>query len=90
MAGPSEVISAVQSGDVEGLRKILESDPSLASARDTSGVSALMHAFYRRQQAAADLLRNAIAQLDIFEATAAGRAERVSEILDSDPEAAKR
>jgi uncharacterized protein len=90
MAGPSEVISAVQSGNIENLRKFLTTDPSLASARDESGVSALMHAFYRRQQAATDLLLNAIPQLDIFEATAAGRAERVSEILDSDPEAAKR
>jgi ankyrin repeat protein len=90
MAAPSEVISAVQSGDIEHLRKLLASDPSLASARDESGVSALMHAFYRRQQAAADLLLNALSQLDIFEATAAGKAKKVSEILDSDPEAAKR
>jgi ankyrin repeat protein len=90
MHAPSEVISAVQSGDIENLRKLLASDPSLASARDESGVSALMHAFYRRQQAAADLLLNALPQLNIFEATAAGKAKRVSEILDRDPEAAKR
>jgi len=90
MAGPSEVISAVQSGDIENLRKFLTNDPLLASARDTSGVSALMHAFYRRQQAAADLLLTANPSLDIFEATAAGKADKVSEILNADPDSAKR
>jgi ankyrin repeat protein len=90
LASHSEVVSAAQSGDVESLRKILASDPSLASARDTSGVSALMHAFYCRQPAAADLLLNAHSNLDIFEATAAGKAEKVSEILSGDPDSAKR
>jgi uncharacterized protein len=85
----SEVISAVQSGDVENLRRMLAADPSLASARDYSGVSAIMHAYYRRQQAAADVLLNANPSLDIFEATAVGKADKVTEILNADPEAAK-
>ena len=89
LAGQSEVVSATQSGDIEKLRGLLQDDPSLASARDASGVSALMHAYYRRQQTAADLLLSTNSSLDIFEATAADKADKVSAILETDPEAAK-
>ena len=89
MATPSEVVSAAQSGDIEKLRALLRDNPSLASARDASGVSALMHAHYRRQAGAADLLLSAAASLDIFEATATGKADNVSAILETDPDAAK-
>jgi ankyrin repeat protein len=86
MANQAEVVSAAQSGDIEKLRGLLQGNPSLASARDASGVSALMRAYYCRQQGAADLLLRTNASLDIFEATAAGK---VSAILETDPDAVK-
>ncbi len=89
MAGAADVIAAVQAGDVGKVRQYLSTSPSLAAARDPSGVSALMHALYRRRQDIADLLGNR-AHLDIFEATALGKSAEVSAILDRDPEAAKR
>jgi len=89
MANQAEVVSAAQSGDIEKLRGLLQGNPSLASARDASGVSALMHAYYCRQQGAADLLLRTNASLDIFEATAAGKADKVSAILETDPDAVK-
>jgi ankyrin repeat protein len=89
MAATSDVISAVQSGDIEKLRGILHENPSLASARDENGVSALIHAYYRRQQDAAELLMSANVSLDIFEATAAGKTDKVSTILKANPDAAK-
>ena len=89
MASQAEVISATQSGDIESLRALLQDNPSLASARDASGVSALMHAYYRRQLRAAELLLATNANLDIFEVTAAGQADKVSAILESDPAAAR-
>jgi len=89
LASQSDVIAAAQSGDVEKLRGFLRDDASLAGAKDASGVSALMHALYRRQQAAADMLLATKSDLDIFEATAAGKADRVSEILEHDSNAAK-
>jgi ankyrin repeat protein len=89
MATQSDVVSAAQSGDIEKLRGLLQDNPSLASARDASGVSALMHACYRRQHGAAELLLSASTSLDIFEATAAGKADKVSAILETDSEAAK-
>lgn len=89
MATQAEIVSAAQSGDIGKLRVLLRDNPSLASARDASGVSALMHAYYCRQAGAADLLLSAAASLDIFEATAAGKADNVSAILQTDPGAAK-
>ncbi|HZP17562.1 MAG TPA: ankyrin repeat domain-containing protein [Terriglobales bacterium] len=89
MPASTDVISAVHSGDLENLRMILQSDPSLASARDENGVSALMHAYYRRQFAIADLLLQSKLELDIFEATAAGNAAQVAAILQRNTEAAR-
>jgi len=89
MAAQSDIVSAAQAGDLEKLRALLKDNPTLASARDASGVSALMHAYYRRQQGAADMLLNANASVDIFEATAAGRGDKVSAILQTDPDTAK-
>jgi len=60
----------------------------LASAKDASGVSALMYAFYYRQPEVADLLLGSKSELDIFEATAAGKTDRVAEILQLDRDAA--
>jgi len=48
-----------------------------------------MHAYYRRQQDAVELLESANASLDIFEATAAGKGDKVSAILKANPDAAK-
>jgi len=88
MASHADLISAVQAGDLERVRQCLREDAALASARDASGVPALMHALYRRRQDVAELLadRN---DLDIFEATALGRSNRVYEILNQDAGAAK-
>ena len=49
-----------------------------------------MHAFYCRRPEIADLLIAAKPELDIFEATAAGKADPLSEMLKRDPQAAKR
>jgi ankyrin repeat protein len=85
----ADVIAAVQSGDAEKLRGLLQDDPSLAAAKDANGVSAVMHAFYYRRPEVADLLLAAKSDLDIFEATAAGRTDKVSEILERDPQSVK-
>jgi ankyrin repeat protein len=90
MATQADVITAVQSGDATALQALLRDDPALASARDANGVSALMYAFYFRRPEIAELLLAAKSELDIFEATAAGKSERVSEIIKRDPEAASR
>ncbi|HKW17498.1 MAG TPA: ankyrin repeat domain-containing protein [Terriglobales bacterium] len=89
MATHADMIAAVQSGGTDEVRKLLRDDPSLASAKDANGVSALMQAYYYRRGDIAELLC-AAKTLDIFEATAAGEDDRVSAILQNDPQAAKR
>jgi ankyrin repeat protein len=85
MDGRIEVIMVIQAGDIEKLRGLLAADPSLASARDGNGVSATMHALYRQRKDVLDLLLAAKPELDIFEASSAGRVERVSELLQRAP-----
>ena len=89
MPSHADVISAVQAGDIEKVEGLLQSDASLAAARDQQGVSAIMHAYYRGRKDIADLIVNSRSDIDIFEATAAGKAERVSEILARDSDCAK-
>jgi ankyrin repeat protein len=84
-----DVIAAVQSGDASAVSRLLRDDPALASARDANGISAVMHAFYSGQREIAELLIAAKPELDIFEATAAGVIDKLSEILNRDSEAAK-
>ena len=80
-----EVIAAVQAGDAGKLRTLLAADPELGAARDTNGVSALMHALYRRRADLADLLRAAHPELDVFEATSLGRSDLLEDLLKNDP-----
>ena len=90
MATHADVIAAVQSGDAAKVRNLLHDDSSLAAAKDANGVSAVMHALYHRRPEIADLLIAAKPELDIFEATAAGKTDQLSEVLKRDPESAKR
>jgi ankyrin repeat protein len=85
MDEPADVINAVQSGDLGKLRALLTQAPALAATRDANGVSAIMHALYRRRQDVLDTLLAARPNLDIFEATSLGRNERVAELLCRDP-----
>lgn len=79
--------AAVTAGDVEAVRALLREDPSLASARDGDGLSALLLALFHQQRAVADALLEAAPELGVLEAAAAGRADRLCELLDADPEA---
>ena len=90
MSTQAEVISTVQSGDLEKLNVLLHNAPSLANSRDERGVSVLMHALYRGRRDMADLILGLRSDLDIFEATAAGKTEVVSAMLDRDPAQANR
>jgi len=85
MSAHEEMVSAVQAGNATKIRELLGQDASLASARDAQGVSAIMHALYRRQSEALKLLLENNPELDIFEAASTGRNDRMQELLKSDP-----
>lgn len=85
MATAPELIDAVTAGDASRVAELVATDPSLANARDAAGVSAIMTARYRADRAVTDALLAADPDLDIFEATSLGYADRLVEDLASDP-----
>ena len=71
----------LQAGDADGLRRILQQDPAHSEARDSAGVSLLMHSLYRGRRDLAELIASKKEALDIFEAAALGRLDRVQQCL---------
>jgi ankyrin repeat protein len=71
----------LQTGDADGLRHLLEQDPAASEARDATGVSLLMHSLYRGRRGLAELIASKKKALDIFEAAALGRLDRLKECL---------
>lgn len=60
--------------------------PSLVQTRDSQGVSALLLAIYNGQTLTRDYLLACLPQLDLFEAAAAGRCQRLQALLAERPE----
>jgi ankyrin repeat protein len=80
-----ELFAAIEAGDVGTVTTILDDDPTLANARDASGVSALMRARYRFDVDLLAAVRDRVDDLDGFEAAALGDVERLRTLLDADP-----
>lgn len=90
MATPAEMMAAVAAGDAERVKALLADDESLASARGEDGVSAVLLARYRFDRPTLDVLLAADPELDLFEASAVGRVDRVRTNIDDDPESVHR
>jgi len=80
-----ELITAVKEGDTARVRALLRGDRRLAGARDAAGVSAVLLALYHRRREVLDELLAADPALDVFDAAAVGRVERLQVILAADP-----
>ena len=78
-------LKAVKAGSVETVKTALADNTQLASARDESGLPVILLASYYGQAAIAQLLADQRNDLDIYEASATGRSERVKELLQRDP-----
>ncbi|HEU4431901.1 MAG TPA: ankyrin repeat domain-containing protein [Pyrinomonadaceae bacterium] len=80
-----EFFDAATGGDVSKVREMLRADPSLARAKDANGVSVIMKAtYYGKKDVVAALLESGV-ELDVFEAAATGRTERLLELIENDP-----
>ena len=85
MASTSEdLFEAIESNDVNRVRGMVDADPSLATSRDAEGVSALMRARYRFDDALIGAIRSHVPEFDPFEAAAFGDVQRLGELLESD------
>ena len=83
----NELFLAITEGDVETVRKLVSEDPSLASARDASGLPVVLLALFNQKRDVADVLLAAEPELGVLEAAATGRADRLRELLEGDPDA---
>src|SRR5207245_3434004 len=84
MDDKQEIITSIQSGDLEKTRQLLAKDAKLALARDSSGVSAVMHALYRQRTDMLNVLLSIKPDLDIFESASLGHTDRISELIGND------
>jgi ankyrin repeat protein len=80
----AQFLDAVKKGDRAAVDRMLDADPSLASAKDESGTSAVLLAHYYGKTDVADALLARTPALDVFEAAAAGDAKRVAALVDGD------
>jgi ankyrin repeat protein len=80
----ADLLAAIDAGDSDGVEAALATDPEAAAGRDGDGVSATMHALYRGRTEIAERIAAALPALDVFEAAALGRLERVQDLLRAD------
>ena len=81
----SELFEAITANDAQRVRELLAADPATAGSRGADGVSAILTAHYRRNSEIVDVLREAAPNLDVFEASALGADDTLTELLRVDP-----
>lgn len=85
MPEPVDLFSAIDAGDAARVAALVAEDPALASARDETGVSAILRARYRFDRPMLDTLLAADPDMDVFDAAALGHLDRLRARLDEDP-----
>lgn len=81
----SELFVAVAAGDREVVDRLVTEQPALLQARNEDGVSVIAWACYVNQPELANALADRVGEdsLDLDQAAAVGRTDRVRELLDS-------
>ncbi len=86
MAASDEIFTAIDAGDDEGVRELVDQRPELAAAHDAAGLSAVLRAAYAGKQELVQVLLEANPALDVFDAAAVGRTRGLEELLAPDTE----
>lgn len=89
MPDTKSFFDAIRSGDLAQVRSLLNADPSLGSARNESGASALLLSIYTGRGEVRELLLSCGLRMDLAEASAAGDLPRVKQLVEADPAAAR-
>ncbi len=89
MSDITAFFQAVQSGNTGKVEALLDSNASLATAKNEKGQSAMLMAVYTGRKEIRDLLLARGVALELHEAAAAGQLARVKEIVEKDPALAK-
>jgi len=80
-----QFFDAIKAGKVDEVKQLATANPSLKSARDVSGASALLVAAYNMKPDVVNALLELGAPVDIFEASVLGKVDRIQEILKASP-----
>jgi ankyrin repeat protein len=80
-----EMLEAVTTGNTARTKELLQSDPALANAKSPTGDSAFLLSVYYGRKEVSELLLAHGAQLNAYEAAAAGRIDQVRASLREDP-----
>jgi ankyrin repeat protein len=74
---------AMQAGDVELVRNLLDADPKHASTRDPGGISPVLYCLFSDRLDLLDLVLGAEPELDVFDAAALGDIASLATLLVS-------
>ena len=85
MVNEAGFLEAIQKGNTEKVKSLLAGEPELVHTRTAQDLPALLLAAYYGQPGIADLLAERRDDLDVFEAAAAGKVERLRTLLQSQP-----
>ena len=85
--GAQEMLDAADAGDAATVERLLAANPELATVRGPDGVSVVLRARYHGHAWLAEQLADAVSDLDLFEAAALGRVDRVEEVVAAAPDA---
>src|SRR5262249_6784674 len=78
------LFDAITKGQTGQIQDLINSNPKLASARNSVGVSAVVFSMYVGQKEAADVLLTARPELDVFAAAALGDEKTLRRLLAQD------
>jgi len=77
----------IAAGDLSGLENLLRSDPGIAKASTSHGVSPLMLSCYFKKPEVSALLLKYVDEVNLFEAAAVGKFDVVAYVVSSHPDA---
>lgn len=89
LGAPPDPFQLVRDGDDAAMLALVAGAPSIAAQRDAAGVSLVLFCLYHGRRELARALADARRDLDVFEAAALGRADRLAELLRADRAAAR-
>lgn len=79
------LLDAIKAGRVEEAMRLARENPMLLKARDANGASPILVAVYYQKLDVATALADAGGLIDIFEASALGRVDRIKQLLRENP-----
>jgi ankyrin repeat protein len=83
------LLDAIKAGEIQRVRELLDADPALLKARAPDGATAILFCIYWGHPEMVAVFEQRGALLNLFEACAAGRRERVETLLDRAPSLAR-